>query len=120
MFNLSLNRLELQAYVAKQLYHFFPDRKLNSKDKLFEQSIIQALERVEYCFRHVALKSYHHDGVTSFSHLHSDQYTMFLWFLSNSAWAIFQDQDIAARLFHLNKSLNGVVCMYDTAMPDIF
>jgi len=120
MFNLSLNRHELQDYVAKQLVHFFPDCKLNSQDKLFEQSMLQALERTEYCFQHVSLTSYHYNGITHFSHLHADQYTLFLWFLSNSVWKTFQDKDVASRLFYLNKALNGVVCMYDTEMPNIF
>jgi len=120
MFKLTLSIDDLQAYVFHQLNHFFPDNRLSLKETRFIQSFHQALERSEYCFRHVALKSYHHEGTTFFSHLHSDQYTLFLWFLSNSVWREFEDTELASKFFYLNKTLNGVLCMYDTKMPDIF
>ncbi|MWC30902.1 serine acetyltransferase [Paenibacillus sp. MMS18-CY102] len=120
MFKLTLTVDELQSYVFHQLNHFFPDKRLSLTEKRFSQSIYQALERTEYCFQHIALKSFHHEGTTFFSHLHSDQYTLFLWFLSNSAWKVYEDTEVASKLFYLNKTLNGVICMYDAGMPDIF
>lgn len=66
------------------------------------------------------MQSYHHEGNTFFSHLHSDQYTLFLWFLSNSIWKEYEDTIFASKFFYLNKVLNGVMCMYDADMPDIF
>lgn len=120
MFKLTLSKDDLQAYVYHQLSHFFPDNRLSPKDERFSRSLDQALERSEYCFRHVSLKSFHHEGHTFFSHLHSDQYTLFLWFLSNSVWREFEDTELASKLFYLNKTLNGVICMYDAGMPDIF
>lgn len=120
MFKLTLSLDDLQAYIFQQLSNYFPDSRLTPKEKRFSQSFHQALERSEYCFQHVALKSYHHENTTFFSHLHSDQYTLFLWFLSNSVWREFEDTELASKLFYLNKTLNGVVCMYDAEMPDIF
>lgn len=120
MFKLNLSIDDLQAYVFQQLNCFFPDDRLSAKEIKFRKALDQALERSEYCFRHVALKSFHHEGTTFFSHLHSDQYTLFLWFLSNSVWREFEDSELASKLFYLNKTLNGVVCMYDAEMPDIF
>ncbi|MFB5674700.1 hypothetical protein ACE3NQ_14760 [Paenibacillus terreus] len=120
MFKLTLSIDELQAYVFQQLSHFFPDSRLSPKETKFRKSFYQAMERSEYCFRHVALKSFHHEGTTFFSHTHSDQYTLFLWFLSNSVWKEFEDSELASKLFYLNKTLNGVVCMYDAEMPNIF
>jgi serine O-acetyltransferase len=120
MFKLTLTIDELGTYVLQQLNNFFPDNRYFHQDPLFKQSLNQALERTEYCFKHVALRAYHQSGTTYFSHLHSDQYTLFLWFLSNSVWKIYQDLDIPAKLFNLNKTLNGVICMYDAEMPDIF
>lgn len=117
---LSLSTEEFQKYVVHQLNHFFPDNQLNGSEKLFTNAFLQALERTEYCFKHVALKAYHHNGVTRFSHCHADQYTMFLWFLSNSVWREFEDDALASKLFYFNKILNGVMCMYDAQMPDIF
>ncbi|MDU8673308.1 MULTISPECIES: LbetaH domain-containing protein [Paenibacillus] len=120
MFKLTLTMDELHNYVLRQLNNFYPDNDLLSKDKLFKDSFDHALERTEYCFQHIALQAYHHQGNTFFSHLHSDQYTLFLWFLSNSVWKRFDDSELASKLFYLNKALNGVVCMYDANMPNIF
>jgi serine O-acetyltransferase len=120
MFQMSLSKNELQSYVTHQLNNFFPDDQMSGKEALFTQSVNMALERVEYCFSYVALKEYNRDHVTLFSHLHADQYTVFLWFLSNSAWRVFEDDAIASKLFCLNKALNGIMCMYDAQMPDIF
>ncbi|UHA61587.1 hypothetical protein KDJ21_008010 [Metabacillus litoralis] len=120
MFKLSLKIKDLEYYLVNQLNQFFPDNRLISYEKRFNQSLHQALERLEYCFRHVALPSYHYQGNTYFSHLHSDQYSMFLWFMSNTVWKIYEDNELASKLFYLNKTLNGVLCMYDTKMPDIF
>ncbi|OXM14120.1 hypothetical protein [Paenibacillus herberti] len=120
MFTLSLSVDELKQYVFNQLNNFFPDKRLFMHDKLFDQSILLALDRTEFCFRHITLKSFHYDGETFFSHFHSDQYTIFLWFLSNSLLKVFNDTEIASKVFYLNKILNGVACMYDTKLPNIF
>lgn len=117
---MSLTNIELKQYVLQQLIHFFPDPKVYNNDLLFEQALDRALERTEYCFSHIALPAFHQDGITSFSHLHSDQYTLFLWFLSNEIWKRYEDTELASKLFYLNKILNGVLCMYDAGMPDIF
>lgn len=120
MFQISLPANELRAYVLRQLNNFFPDNKIPGNEELFFRAFDQALERAEYCFKHVALKAYNHDETTFFSHLHADQYTVFLWFLSNSVWKEFEDEAFASKIFYLNKLLNGVMCMYDAQMPDIF
>jgi serine O-acetyltransferase len=120
MLKLSMSTVDLQKYVLHQMNLFFPDNRSAVTEEKFQRSIHQALERVEYCFKHIALKAYHHEGTTFFSHLHSDQYTVFLWFLSNSLWKEFEDTEYASKLFYLNKTLNGVICMFDAGMPDIF
>ena len=120
MLQLSLPKDEWPRYVARQLEHFFPDGRMPEKDALFARAVDRALERVEHCFRHVALTAYNREGATWFSHLHADQYTVFLWFVSNEVWKLFEDDGIASRLFCLNKALNGIMCMYDAGMPDVF
>ncbi len=117
---LSLSTENFKNYVLHQLNHFFPDHQLHVSEQLFNKAFRQALERTEHCFKHVALKAYHCNGITQFSHLHADQYTVFLWFLSNSVWREFEDEDVASKFFYLNKTLNGVMCMYNAQMPDIF
>ncbi|WP_433754372.1 hypothetical protein [Paenibacillus amylolyticus] len=120
MFKTSMTEDELQKYVIHQLNNFYPDNRLSNKEYIFKGAISEALERTHVCFKHVSLPAYHRDGTTYFSHLHSDQYTVFLWFLSNTIWRRFKDAEIAAKLFNLNKALNGFLCMYDAELPDIF
>lgn len=120
MLQLSMGIEEFQIYVVNQLFNLFPDRKIDIKDPLFQKSFYSALERTEYCFKHVSFPTYHNNGDTYLSHLHSDQYTMFLWYLSNSIWKKYEDDKLASKIFYLNKTLNSVLCMYDNKMPDIF
>jgi len=120
MFNLSLPIEDFKFYVLYQLNNFFPDKKNPQNDNKFHKTFLNSLDRTEYCFKHVALQSYHYKNKTSFSHTHADQYTLFLWFLSNSLWKEYEDQEYASKIFYLNKILNGLTCMYDAKMPDIF
>lgn len=121
MLSLSLPREEFAAYVARQMNHFFPDgHEAEPGDALYRKALDMALDRTFHCFRPVSLPAYNRDGATHLSHLHSDQYSAFLWFLSNSFLRVYGDNLFAQKAFYLNKALNGVVCMYDAQMPDIF
>jgi len=80
----------------------------------------RALARAETSFACSALPGYRTaDGTTQFDPMQSDQYAMFVWFCSNEAWRA-GDLELAADLFLLNKALNGIVCMWDTALPAVF
>ncbi|WP_127532088.1 LbetaH domain-containing protein [Paenibacillus kobensis] len=116
---LSLSVQEFREYVSRQLNHFFPDKymvQLNDNSAAFDL----ALERTEYCLKDVTLQTYFKDGNLYLNHLYSDQYAVFLWFLSNSIWSRTEDLAIANKLFYLNKSLHGFSCLYDTKLPSIF
>jgi len=79
-----------------------------------------ALARAETSFACSALPGYRTaEDVTQFDPAQSDQYAMFVWFCSNEAWRA-GDLELAADLFALNKALNGIVCMWDTALPAVF
>ena len=79
-----------------------------------------ALLRAETCFAASALHGYRTaEDVTQFDPAQSDQYATFVWFCSNEAWQA-GDLELAAELFLLNKGLNGIVCMWDTALPRVF
>lgn len=116
---LSLTLEELNQYVYKQMENLFPDGKgcdiLN-----YRREANDAIERMENCFKKVKKSSYNDGSQTYFSHLHSDQYTTFLWLLSNSIWKSRADSNICNKLFYMNKALNGFSCMYDTALPEYF
>jgi serine O-acetyltransferase len=113
----SLPGNSLTDYVKKQLLNFYPD---GHELLIDENSIKQTLKRVEHCFSHVCLKHYFNGRETIFNHLFSDHYVMFVWFLSNEIFRMHGKNSTSNKLYYLNKSLNGIDCMYDTNMPDIF
>jgi serine O-acetyltransferase len=116
---LSLEFDDLMKYVYAQMNNLFPDGKGDNLLK-YKSEFSLAIERLENCFKHIKNNNYCKDNQTYFNHLHSDQNTMFLWFLSNTIWKSNQDINICNKLFYMNKSLNGLSCMYNTELPDIF
>lgn len=108
-----LNKNELIEYINNQLIHFFPD-KYDSK-VIISKYIDETYDRMNFSLKHVKL-----EGYKKFSHLHSDLYAQFIYYLSNTIWRNDKTNAIAVKLFYLNKSLHGLNCMYDTELPDIF
>lgn len=114
--NKSLSNDDLLEYLSKQLNNNFPDND-NLNNLVFV--VNEALSKLEYNFRHVALPYYLKDGKPFFNHLNSDHYTVFLYYCSNVAYKI-DDISLASKFFYLNKIMNSFHCMYDTELPDIF
>lgn len=118
--HISISREELKEYTAQQLSYFFPDRyrfQGGDVDIAFER----ALERTENCFSFISNPAYSDNhGKTFFSHLHSDQYAQFLYFLANSLWHLSENKPVCNKLIYLNKLLNGFVYSYKGELPDIF
>ncbi len=112
---LSLPMEQLAAYVDRQLVHFFPDGKENTLPYL-----PRTLERLEYCFSRVRNKYFRDGAQITFSHLHSDQYAMFLYFLSNTVWRSDGNADLASKIYGLNKALHALDLFYEVALPSIF
>jgi serine O-acetyltransferase len=110
---------KLVDYVQAQLNAFFPDGYSVNRDVLVRGSS-DALLRLEQCFLKVRVKKYFDGGHALFDHLYSDQYLMFLWFLSNSLWRKGVDQNTLNKVYLLNKCLHGFDCAYDTALPNVF
>ena len=116
---ISIGSQELLEYTKLQLEHFFPDGKLYfGKD--VKTAFQLSLDRVEYCFKNISVPGYTDDSEAYFYHLHSDQYSQFLWYFSNSLWKISADKCICDKLILLNKFLNGIWCTYKNELPDIF
>lgn len=116
---LSLSRNDFAGYVCSQLNHFFPDTNPVQVASL-KAYIDVAIDRVGYCFKHVAFERYHKNGITTLNHLYADQYLVFLWFLSNTIYKELNHNPVSNKIYYLNKALHGFDCMYDTALPDIF
>ena len=110
---------ELADYLARQLNHFFPDNTTVSAAQL-GPFVADGLDRLEVPFRHCRFGAYCRDGEARFNHLYSDQYLVFLWFVSNCVWQKSGGDPRADKLYCLNKSLHAFDCLYDTALPEIF
>ena len=119
--DMSLTNKELAEYVSCQCNYFFPDSiKVDLYGDLRE-SYSLALERTEYCFSRINLKGYGKGRKAYFSHLHSDQYSQFLYFLSNSIWKLQPDyEDVSRKLILLNRALNGCWFSYKGNLPKVF
>jgi len=111
----TLERTALRAYVKNQLALFggAPEDEL-------ERVLEVALGRFEHCLAAINLPGYSRDGQPYFNHLHGDQWTSFLYFCANSAWKFRENAGLAAQFYLLNRALNAIVIMYDTALPEIF
>jgi serine O-acetyltransferase len=114
----TLARHELTAYVARQVSGLFPDRELPAA--ALDAPVSQALERTEHCFSRINLKYFNDGGQTQFDHLHTDQYAMFLYLLSNSIHRMGGDLRIASKIYALNKALHGLDAFYEVELPEVF
>jgi serine O-acetyltransferase len=114
---LSLSRTDLVAYVRKQFENLFPDTAhLADLPRLVDL----ALNRVEHCFSQIRLKGYFGDGRPRFSHGHSDQYAIFLYYLANSTFREKPGHPIAEKAYALNKALHALDAYYEVQLPEIF
>jgi serine O-acetyltransferase len=113
----SLNSESLLLYVRSQLNNNFPDQD-NLDDLKF--AINKALNKLEYCLQNTTYKLNWKNNDCYFNHLNADQYTIFIYFLSNIVYLEFNNTNLASKLFYLNKILHSFHCMYDTQLPNVF
>lgn len=115
----SLSANGLARLVAGQVNSMFPDGDDVTIDDLMP-AMPEALARLEHCFSHVANK-YFFDGQRSvFSHLHGDQYAVWLYYLSNTLFWQGAPDSVCSKLFLLNKALHGCDIFYEVALPSVF
>lgn len=79
-----------------------------------------ALKRVENCFKHCGNKYYFDNSKCIFSPFHSVQYSIYLYYLSNTIYQKKGENDISTKLYYLNKVMNCVDWYYQIYLPDIF
>jgi serine O-acetyltransferase len=93
----------------------------NDEDAALDAAMRNAIPRCVTCFGAVSNKYFQQDGRPCFNVFHSGQYSIFLYYLSNSLWALEkQTRSLADRVYYLNKALNGLDLYYEVEMPDIF
>ncbi|MGX6642748.1 hypothetical protein [Legionella pneumophila] len=110
---------QLLALVIKQLEALF---FLEDEEKKIVSDIMgNALKRCDFCFSNTENKYYKKNDKTYFNPYHSGQYSIFLYYLSNSVFEYLPNlTSLADRIYYLNKALNGLDLFYEVKMPAIF
>lgn len=109
-----MSRAKLITYLERQVGHFFPDGAVGVRDALIK-NIDEALFRVLRSINAVRIWPQN-----IFDPLHTEQNTMFLYFLANTIWQRDGNDRVAAKIYYLNKVLNGFNCYYEVCLPEIF
>lgn len=110
----NLDRKALASYVRRQLLNVIPmDEGYDAG--LIDVHLPEALMRLERCIAGVKIWS-----PGQFDVLHSSQYCIFLYYLSNTIWRHERSGSVCTRLFLLNKTLNGIDCFYEIELPEVF
>lgn len=107
-----LGRDGLLSYLLRQLTHIVPDERDNAA--LVDAWLDTALARLRHCINGVRLWT-----PERFDYLHSTQYCLFLYFLSNTIWRRSGETELPTKLFLLNKALNGIDCFYEIELPEV-
>lgn len=108
------SRMGLTEYTVRQIAHFFPDGSETVRPRI-EANLSEALNRLQICINSIRCWK-----ENEFSYLHSSQYCIYLYFLSNTIWKNTGDIDVCTKLFLLNKALNGIDCFYEIDLPERF
>src|SRR2546427_10619613 len=115
---LSIRKAKLSEYLKAQLDHAFPDGQ-GPGAKVAAGVVSDALDAAECCFSHIAVKYFSRRGQPAFNHLNSDQYAMFLYWVSRSAFE--QGQEVfAEKAYSLNKMMHGLDVFYEVQLPKVF
>lgn len=109
-----LERSRLAAYVRTQITQWFPTGD-DAELALIDQHLDEALGRLERCIGAVRMWT-----PGQFDVLHSSQYCIFLYYLSNTIWRREQARTVCTRIFLLNKALNAIDCFYEIELPEVF
>lgn len=110
--NLEANRLP--TYVRTQIAHFFPLGD-DPEMQLIDSCLLESLSRLEHCIAQVKMWT-----PGQFDVLHSSQYCIFLYYLSNTIWRREKARNVCTKLFLLNKALNAIDCFYEIELPEVF
>jgi serine O-acetyltransferase len=108
-------RAGLIDYTCAQVAHLIPDGRSEPLRAHVAAHVDEALERVGRCIDAVRMWR-----AGEFSHLHSSQYCIYLYYLANSIWRNTGETAASTRLFLLNKALNGIDLFYEIEMPKVF
>ncbi|AGA70607.1 serine acetyltransferase [Desulfitobacterium dichloroeliminans LMG P-21439] len=109
---MELNRSELIAHINRQLannFGFCGD---------IEPYLDITLERAQRCFKASLNKYYQKNEEEYFSPYHSGQYAVFLYYLANTIKRVGGDENLATKIYYLNKIMHSVDWYYEIELPE--
>lgn len=109
----------LYKLLRRQLESFFPVLDLEFDNEV-TPAIDAALEKIEVCFSHQTNKYFSQGGTPFFNFYHSDQYAMFLYYVSNAISRRHGDRSVSDRIYYLNKVMNSVDIYHEVELPPVF
>ncbi len=105
--------------LLRQLRSFFSlsDDEIESI-KSFSDTVF---ERCEFCFSKNQNKYYSRNGNAYFNPYHSGQYTVFLYYFSNTVFkGGSHHARLADKIYYLNRIMNSCDLFYEVELPEIF
>jgi len=117
---INVGKKKLKKLVKRQINKNF---LLEKKEKnLLESSNILdlALSSTEFCFKEIDIKYFWKEKDLIFNVFNTDQYSMFLYFLSREVKNKTGFENLADKIYYLNKMLNGLDLYHDVELPKIF
>jgi len=117
LFEISKDKIIKQ--LIRQLKSFFSIS--DDEIKVFESLSDEVFERCDICFSNNENKYYSKKGQAYFNPYHSGQYTIFLYYFSNSIFHKEGNQiRLADKVYYLNKIMNSCDLFYEVELPEIF
>lgn len=86
---------------------------------IIKNNLYEVFDRVARCFEKNPNKYYTKDGETYFNPYHSAQYTIFLYYLSNTIYKTGTSL-LADKIYYLNKIMNACDLFYAIELPQFF
>jgi serine O-acetyltransferase len=116
---LSMPIEDLVMYVRRQIEIMFSDN-YSIDINIIRIATEKSIARLNFCFSKIISHYYSKNDTVYFNHLNSDHYAAFLYCLSNEVWRYNEDDNLATKIFLLNKMMHGLDVLYSVILPDIF
>ena len=108
----------LVSLLIKQLNNNFILKE--GENKILEKVTMEVLTKIEYSFIRQKDKYYYNNGQVIFNPFNTVQYTIFLYYMSNLLYDKYNNEDLASRVYFLNKMFTGADLFYAIKLPSVF
>ena len=115
---ISISNEKLMEFLTRQLNSFFGVDDVEIKE--LDECVPKALKKIEYCFSFIKNKYYWKNNVVSFSPFQTDQYAIFLYYLSNILSVERNNKLLADKVYYLNKALHSIDLYHEINLPPVF